>query len=535
MAEEQKSSKSSRKECYNCWRLIPEDSKFCPFCGFDQIEKAGFKLISEQKEGSVTQGQTYSQTVTTPQYTNTAYSSASHNYTQYGMAGSMSPAYTGNYPRQTVPRRFGWVDIARFIGAFGAFIYLIALVIEIAAVYLYTEYIPLMASFPQPFPFYFVIPPFPTVLINGVYSTGYYVAYPLIAVIATLCFVYMLTVSRNFKREISFSYRGKAGSTLFLIGGLFMAYIFLSYAIVLIAAAFGQSLPAPDFGAIPNYMLIFELIFAPVWEETVYRMMIIGIPILIYAALTHSGDGRKWWKYLLGGNMKITKPVIVMMLISASIFGVAHWAADSGWGLWKIFPAAVAGLILAYLFVRKGLWASILFHFSVDAAGIITSPANNNALLNSTMDGFLFIWIVVGAIFFVYWLMVLYGFVTGIKTLPPSVTSRYAAAATGSSNSENTQSTAGTDEKPPTLSPSYAHFDAGTGTAVAPQTYQHPSGIQSPQAQQEGHNLTQYSGRIPTTPSELAFGYVCSNCGGLEAKYENGKFICVYCGHESDK
>jgi RNA polymerase subunit RPABC4/transcription elongation factor Spt4 len=536
MVDELKTN-NPRKECYNCWRLIPEDAKFCPFCGFDQIEKSGFKLISEQKE------------VANAVDANNAVRQAPN----AGVSGSFTPgsyqpppqysqnradaawAQTAGYRPAVLNKHTSWVDIARVIGAFGALVYLIALAIEIAAVYLYTEYIPSMAAYPQPFPFYFVIPPFPTVLINGVFSTGYYIVYPAIAVIATLCFIYLLKVSGHFRKEISFGYRGYAKSTLFLIAGLFMAYFFMSYILAIASEALGQTLPTPDFGALPNYMLIFDFVFAPVWEETVYRMMLIGIPLLIYAVATGERNNRKVWRFLTGGNIQINTPVMVLMLVSSTIFGVAHWSSGSGWGLWKIFPAFVAGLILSYLFIKKGLWASMLFHFSVDATGIVTSPANNNVILNSTFDGFFLIWVAIGLIFFIYWVLVIYGFARRRNALPLSVSLRYAAN-TVSAESENS---------PPVMRNAASSDQGKSGISgekerVAPYPVnqysgQNPGGVQRLRGSQDEHNMGQFGGLFQGYSGEPAFGYSCSNCGGLEAKYENGKFVCVYCGHESDK
>ncbi len=539
MVDEQ-NTKNPKKECYNCWRLIPEDAKFCPFCGFDQIEKAGFKLISEQKgvANAVNSNDAAHQVpqagVSGSFTSNNYYPPAQYNrYTQI-----RTDAGWGQMPRYhpaALNKHTSWVDIARVIGAFGALIYVVALVIEIAAVYLYTEYIPSMAAYPQPFPFYFVIPPFPTLLINGVYSTGYYIVYPVIAIIATLCVIYLLRVSGHFKKEISLGFRGYAKSTLFLIAGLFMAYFFMSYVLAIAAEALGQTLPTPDFGALPNYMLIFDFVFAPIWEETVYRMMLIGIPLLIYSLATGKRNNRKFWRFLAGGNIQITKPVIVLMLLSSTIFGVAHWSSGSGWGLWKIFPAFVAGLMLSYLFVKKGLWASMLFPFSVDATGIVTSPANNTVLLNSAFDGFFLIWVAIGLIFFIYWILIVYGFARGKSALPMSVSLRYTST-TVSSETENSS---------PAMRNATVSDQRISGITGEERVSPYPGGNQysrqfleggqRPHGTQDVHNVEQFGGRIPGVPGEPAFGYSCSSCGGLEAKYENGKFVCVYCGHESDR
>ena len=514
---------SKRKECYNCWRLVPDDAKFCPFCGFNQIEKHGFQLISEQKEGA-------------PPPQSAQYRGNSGIGFQTTHSGTPFGVYPGTQYRSQAQqesgsalrrkRGVGWVDIAKMLGVIGAITYLAVMVMELGAAYLYTEYVPSMVSSPYAFPFYFVIPGLPPLKIYVIYSTVYLIAYPAVVLIATISFVIMARRSYSFRREMMPRYKKGTTSDLMLMAGLFMAYLFVSIATVFfVAVVLGQPTPEPNFGAIPTNMLIFDLTFAPVWEETVYRLMLIGIPLVLYSALAGKGDGRKKWKYLLGGNMKITPPVLVLMVLSSVIFGAAHWSSGAGWGVWKILPAAVAGLILAYLYVKKGLYAAILFHFSVDATGIISSPVATSAALNEGLGAMLYLWAAVGFIFFIYWLMVIYGHFTGRSILPSEVKARYAQAA---------------------ASPAAGVMAADTHEGGVPaDSTQHPeqqpsNGRNGPFTSHGGSAGTGgamrgYHGSMPPVPPDLVFGYSCGNCGGLEAKYQDGKFICVSCGHENRK
>ena len=526
---DQNTPKSARKECYNCWRLIPDDARFCPFCGFNQVEKHGFQLISEQKEDPSAPPQN----VAAPGRAGVSFQTQGgipFNVHQYPLYSGTS-VQTGRAAVNS-QNRFSWVDVAKTAAVIGALLYFIAIIMELGAAYLYTEYTPSMAASPYSFPFYFIIPPFPPLYVNGVYSTGYFVAYPAVVLIATACFVIMAKKSYSFRKEMMTGYRKRTTSDLMFIGGLFMAYLFVSIATVLfVVDVLGQSVPTPNFNAVPTNLLIFELTFAPVWEETVYRLMLIGIPLTIFYAVTRKGDGRRGWKYLIGGNMKITPPVLILIIISSVIFGVAHWSSGSGWGLWKIFPAAVAGLILAYLYVKKGLYADILFHFSVDATGIITSPVTSNPILNDGLGIMLYAWAAIGLIFFIYWIIVILGFFTGKNMLPSKVVARYATAAANAG-----AGVAAADEPVNRTAGQEGQQTAGQEGTHGPDPYRQNTQYGSfYQGTHQGRNTQTFPGGNPAIPGDLVFGYSCKNCGGLEAKYQDGRFICVFCGQENKK
>ena len=109
---------------------------------------------------------------------------------------------------------------------------------------------------------------------------------------------------------------------------------------------------------------------AAVWEEIICRVAYIGLPM---AAIGLISGRREGWRYLFGG-FGFSWLAVGLILISSVIFGFAHM---SGWGVWKILPTLVSGLVMGYLFVRFGLYASIMFHFVVDYMGVIitVSPA----------------------------------------------------------------------------------------------------------------------------------------------------------------
>ncbi len=105
--------------------------------------------------------------------------------------------------------------------------------------------------------------------------------------------------------------------------------------------------------------LLLDYTFAGVWEEVIFRILPIGIPMMIVGLACRR---KGWWRYLVGG-FGMSKIAIVLIVISAVLFGYAHAGM---WGLAKIIPMAAAGLFYGCLFVRFGVHATILMHFMND-------------------------------------------------------------------------------------------------------------------------------------------------------------------------
>ncbi len=507
--ESTNSEKKQRMECYNCYKLIPADSKFCPYCGRNQLEKSGYTLITPAREQQTVQGQPMAdagpQAATPP---------------PVRQPFPVYPPYKGR-GATSKSGGFNWVDLAKYGGVLGTILFLGVLLVEFAgAIYGFT-YIPQMDAYPYAFPFYFITP-----WLVGIYAIQgiiYGIVYVLFVMIAAVCFAYVLRGSRNFVKELKPVSRGLQSSTLFMISTLVMTYYFISIAVVLVVEGLGSTTSAPAFGAAPWAMNVFDFIFAPVWEEIAVRVLLLGLPLLLIAAFTQKKD-RPWWKYLAGGNFKMGPAAVFFLILSSVMFGLGHWLAGSGWGFWKIFPASVAGLFLGYLFLKKGLFASIIFHFAIDSQALLVLSSSPNSAVYLFIGISTTVWMVLGAVFFVYYLLVMLSFISSKNMLPRKVSNRYVAAA-------GTAAAAPASEPVPAT---HAQQNAGQ-TAQAQQLQQqailHP--YRPPSAGEPV--MRDPHAYIPTAPGEPVFGYMCSNCGSLEAKYKDGKFVCVYCGHESDK
>ena len=506
--EQSGSEKKQKAECYNCFRLIPSDSKFCPYCGNNQLEKSGYTLRGSAPEGTPQETRQEG-----PQPVRPA-------IPPYSPMPSQQPQYTGFPPYGYMPPRqrkpgVDWVDIAKYGGILGTLLYIIVLLMEFGYVIYGFGYLPKMSAFyiNPAFPFYFITPLI--VGIPAINGPGFAAVYVLWVMIAVAAFAYVVKTSRNFSSELKLKSGGVKPSTIYMLGTMVMAYYFISIVVVLVVEGLGSQPSAPNFTGIPWYMTVWQLVFASVWEEVAARVLLIGAPLLIVAAFRRNRD-RVWWKYLIGGNFEMKPEVVFFLIVSSVMFGLGHWLAGSGWGIWKVLPAAIGGLFMGYLFLKKGLFASVIFHFSVDTEALLVLAPNGNFALSGFLGIVTVIWSIIGAVFFTYYVLLAFGYLTNRNLLPKRVISRYAGGSAAGQQAITLAAAAPTPQPSPPPPQQELH------------PYRPPRG-NGPPIMRDPHSP------VPAAPGDPVFGYMCSNCGSLEAKYKDGKFVCVYCGHESDK
>ncbi len=157
------------------------------------------------------------------------------------------------------------------------------------------------------------------------------------------------------------------------------------------------------------FSLLVDFTLAPLLEETSFRLIMIGVPVLVLGlVMFREFSPRKIVKALWrpsslwdadeaddietvasfettgpslfparaedSTKIRAIRPVVYAFLVLSSImFGYAHYASGSGWGPGKISEAALAGLALGYLYIKYGLHTSLLLHWSIDYVGSIFS------------------------------------------------------------------------------------------------------------------------------------------------------------------
>lgn len=156
------------------------------------------------------------------------------------------------------------------------------------------------------------------------------------------------------------------------------------------------------------FELLVDFTLAPVLEETTFRVIMIGLPIVALSLAMFRGSSRTNLLRVLwrpssvwdtdeeegetvhtfsegtpsifpdreydSTKVRAMKPAVYTFLaVSSLLFGYAHYASGSGWGPGKISEAALAGLFLGYLYIKYGFATSVLLHWSVNYVGSVFS------------------------------------------------------------------------------------------------------------------------------------------------------------------
>lgn len=342
---------------------------------------------------------------------------------------------------------------------------------------------------------------------------GFLLYYIFLAAAIAASFVWMLRKSAQPLKDELTGRSVKEHSPLFTIGTMFMAVLAFNVIFYALISSSGASPTSPDFESSELWGVIYGFANASVWEEVVTRILLLGVPLLLIDALRRSVSARarerKLRQYILGGGLEIGKVEAALLLFSSAMFGIAHvW----NWDPWKIVPAFAAGLAFGYLFLKLGVYASIMLHFAFDFLSIPLQvwPGLAQEMVLGLLS---LLWMAVGVAFLVYYLAKAFGWMTG-RRIWPDVPFR---------------------TKPVTYAaPPPAYWSQGGYPArppvqyqgQAPAQYQYPP-VQYPAPQPAQAPPVQYR-QAPADPA--AFGYRCQHCGNMEAHYDDGRLVCTKCG-----
>lgn len=425
----------------------------------------------------------------------------------------------------------------------------------------------------------FLITPFPVVIatLTGWAFVAYYLA--IVAAITASFFYVAFKDWKIYAKELNMQWKTGEHSVFFSVAGVFCAVLFFDITYMIIISMIRISPATPDFSGAPIWENMYGLANASVWEELITRVLLLGVPLMIY----HTAKKEKKYplkRYFLGGGIEIDNAAILLIIISSSMFGIAHVFS---WDIYKILPAAVGGVAFAYVFLKYGLAASIILHFSFDFTSI---PGMMSGTFTGIYVALMLLWIATGAIFFVYYLKNMIELIDirfGVAPKP------YSAVHSGGlyympppqyfppPPQSAFQQYAPYPQNPPYMDarpypPPYPQYPPPTGAQpysppyqqIPPQYPAYNAYYQGPNPQY-GQTPPQYfrNQNVPNqsqTPGEKvverekddaphqtpvsknfasgpaghpreADGFVCPSCGYTQARYENGTLVCLRCGY----
>ncbi len=248
----------------------------------------------------------------------------------------------------------------------------------------------------------FIIIPLPVLLF---YLPGYFTAMWFGFLIIVFSVFLMIAI---FTGIIKFD-----NSALFKITEFYAVNLFLSIIYFLFVDAIGKPVIPPISSNTPFYLNMLSLTNAGLYEELITRVLYIGIPLYVYYRMKkpewrENGREVKWYRMIWGGGYKFGKPEITVLIISSLIFGIAHTAS---WDWSKMPQAFMGGLFLGFLYLRYGLYADVLWHFSIDATSAFLPKGLGNPYANGLSTGLAdfvdLAFILAGAVIIIYYLVYL--------------------------------------------------------------------------------------------------------------------------------
>jgi len=356
------------------------------------------------------------------------------------------------------------LDIVRGVGTYCSLIVLVLLAINVlAAIWSIWLVVPETADART---YLFIITPW-IVNIAELSGASFATYHIIMVVLLVLSFVWLVRKSvPRFAEELLIKRMDRPHSPFYVMATLFFAALAFNMIYYSILGLFGINPVSPGLGGGELWELLYNLTRASVWEELITRVLLIGVPLLAIHLIT--GRRERWRSYLLGGGFKIGGIEAGLIAISSFIFATAHLFS---WDVFKLPPTFIAGLALGYLFLRFGLYAAIMLHFTFDYLSVPLALWDNLAVV-LILGLVVLAWLIIGIPYLAGYSLAVLNFLTKKDIWPFRE-----------------------KERP------------------------------RPQALQAPYRPRPYGER------EMAhFGFVCRYCGSTEARYRDGVFQCLRCG-----
>ena len=152
---------------------------------------------------------------------------------------------------------------------------------------------------------------------------------------------------------------------MFVITKWLSILILISALINFIQESFGI-ITVPPLGG-NNLIQFFYVSLAPLLEEFIFRIILVGIPLFVLYS------GRASLRYFLkclwnptSLNIINSKKAIFIIAFVGIVFGFAHIAFGDSWSEGKFAQATAGGIILGWVYLRYGIVVSLLIHWATN-------------------------------------------------------------------------------------------------------------------------------------------------------------------------
>ena len=389
-------------------------------------------------------------------------------------------------------------EVGRGIAAIGLVILTLLLTVNVAIlIWGSTVVMPIALDPTQGSSLFLIIPWIdPLLIIADLTGAAFAIYYLMLVFAITGSFIWLIWKSRvPFKDEIMLQPLRNRHSPLYIVGTIFFAVLAFDTIYALLLYLLGIQIVTPDFPSLELWQLLEGLASASVWEELIVRVLYIGVPLFAIDLISRKVTDPK--RYLLGGGFKLGAKELALLWISSGLFAYGHIVS---WDAWKIIPAWVAGLAFGYLFLRVGLYASIVLHFTFD---YLTMPLDlsTSLLVTLTLGLILLFWEVLGGVYLLVYIRRMILFLIGADKKPKPQAAMSSPRA----------------PQPP-------YYDASGFPPTPPFVPQPPVPSQIARPDETGL-------RAPFTKHQPGQGFFsCKYCGWTEARYRDNQLECSRCG-----
>jgi membrane protease YdiL (CAAX protease family) len=111
----------------------------------------------------------------------------------------------------------------------------------------------------------------------------------------------------------------------------------------------------------------FYVSLAPLMEEFVFRLLLLGIPLFVFYSTKFSLNyflSCMWAPNIL--DVHNGKKAILLVVFVGVLFGFAHITFGESWSEGKFAQASMSGIILGWVYLRYGFVASLLIHWATN-------------------------------------------------------------------------------------------------------------------------------------------------------------------------